>query len=40
MARPIIIPTQTPREQMRPKGSGRWPNRTEQAQAAAKAGRK
>lgn len=36
----IILPTGTPREQLRPKASGRWPNRNEQAAAAAKAGRK
>lgn len=35
--RPIVRPTQTPLEQLRPKGSGRWPNRNEQA--AAKEGK-
>lgn len=40
MAAPkIITPTTTPREQLRPVASGRWPNRTEQAAAAAKGGK-
>lgn len=41
MAAPkLIVPTSTPREQLQPKASGRWPNRNQQAAAAAKGGKR
>ncbi len=31
----IVIPTQTPLEKLRPKGYGRWPNKSQQTAAKA-----